>query len=183
LEPPTEPPAADADAREAGPAGADDPAAGGTTGEFFARLEPDWPLTARQQRRLAPAVTDALAGGWAPAVLATFVGANTAGVRNPAAVLAARLSPAELPAPPGLARARPTWCGACDEGTRLAGYDGDAPRPCPVCHPRAADPAAGCAGPPPTAVPPADELAIVRPANRRRNRYPSPVGGATQTPR
>jgi len=43
----------------------------------------------------------ALGAGWDPAALAAFVGANTAGVRSPAAVLAARLSPAELPAPPG----------------------------------------------------------------------------------
>ena len=93
---------------------------GGGVKEFFAYLGPDWPLASRQRRRLAPAVAAALAAGWAPAVLATFVGANTAGIRNRAAVLAARLSPAELPPPPGQARARPPWCGAddCDERTR-----------------------------------------------------------------
>ena len=95
LEPPTEPPAASAGARNADPVTADDrPAAGGDAKEFFARLGPSWPLTGRQRHRLAAAVADALAAGWAPAVLAEFVGANTAGVRSPAAVLAARLSSA-----------------------------------------------------------------------------------------
>ena len=42
----------------------------------------------------------ALDAGWLPQALAAFTGANTTGVRNPYAVLAARLSPAELPPPP-----------------------------------------------------------------------------------
>jgi hypothetical protein len=46
-------------------------------------------------------------------------------------VLAARLSPAELPAPPARP-ARPPWCGECDQATRMLGFDGDAPRPCYV---------------------------------------------------
>ena len=74
--------------------------------EFFERLGPDWPLTNSQRRRLTPTVAAALATGWDPAALAEFVRANTAGVRNPAAVRAVRLSPAELPAPPGGARTR-----------------------------------------------------------------------------
>ncbi len=87
--------------------------------------------------RLAPMAAAAVAAGWEPAALAAFVGANTAGVRSPAAVLAARLSPAELPGPPGRGCTRPPWCGACDEATRMLGYDGDAPRPCPRCKPAA----------------------------------------------
>ena len=39
----------------------------------------------------------ALEAGWLPQTLAAFTGANTVGVRNPYAVLAARFSPAELP--------------------------------------------------------------------------------------
>jgi hypothetical protein len=146
LEPPREPPAATAGARGAGPVAADDPAgAGGGAEEFFARLGPDWPLTGRQRHRLAPAVAAALTAGWAPAVLAEFVGANTAGIRIPAAVLAARLSPAELPPPHGQARARPPWCGAddCDERTRrLQHADGTDAGRCPRCHPLAAEHAA-----------------------------------------
>jgi hypothetical protein len=107
LEPTTEPPAAHAGAHGAGPVAANDLAAGRAVGEFFARLGPDWPLADAQRRRLAPVLADALAGGWDPTGLAAFVGANTAGVRSPAAVLAARLSPGELPAAPGSARAWP----------------------------------------------------------------------------
>jgi hypothetical protein len=76
-------------------------------GAFFAALGAGWPLTARQRKRLAPPVVAALAAGWTPAALAQFAGANTGGVRSPYAVLAARLSPGELPAPPG--RPSPRW--------------------------------------------------------------------------
>ncbi len=103
-------------------------------GEFFDRLvgmSPRWLLTTGQRGRLAPAVAAALAGGWPPAALAEHVGANTAGIRNPGAVLAARLWPAELPPPP--VRRRPPWCGECDQVTRMLDFDGDAPRPCPHC--------------------------------------------------
>ena len=109
-------------------------------GVFFAELAARgdrWELTAAQRRRLAPAVTAALAAGWAPADLAEVTGAATAGVRNPAAVLAARLSPDELPQPPRLHLPRPPWCGQCDERTRMTGFDGDAPGPCPRCRPPA----------------------------------------------
>jgi len=109
--------------------------------EFFDRLigmSPRWLLTTGQRGRLAPAVAAALAGGWPPAALAEHVGANTAGIRNHGAVLAARLSPAELPPPP--ARRRPPWCGECDQVTRMLDFDGDAPRPCPRCKSGRADP-------------------------------------------
>jgi hypothetical protein len=80
----------------------------------------------------------ALNVGWTPQALAGFTGANTRGVRNPYAVLAARLSPAELP-PPHLRRPpKPPWCGECDQATRMLGFDGDAPRPCPRCKSSAA---------------------------------------------
>jgi hypothetical protein len=55
----------------------------------------------------APDVGAALSIGWTPSVLAAFAGANTLGVRSPAAVLAARLSPGELPAPPDDFSGRP----------------------------------------------------------------------------
>ena len=83
-------------------------------------------------------ITAALNVGWTPQALAGFTGANTRGARNPHAVLAARLSPAELP-PPHLRRPpKPPWCGECDQATRMLGFDGDAPRPCPRCKPSAA---------------------------------------------
>jgi hypothetical protein len=101
---------------------------------FFDRLGDAWPLTAAQRDRILPAVKVALDIGWAPRKLAAFTGSNTGGLRNPYAVLTARLSPAELPMPQGQ-RSRPPWCGECDERTRMLGFDGDAPRPCPNCKP------------------------------------------------
>src|SRR5262249_17021790 len=74
-------------------------------------------------------------------------GANTTGVRSPYAVLAARLSPAELPPPHGQRPARPPWCGQCDEITRMLDFYGDAPRPCPRCRPPAATDRAAAAEP------------------------------------
>ena len=125
-------------------------AAGGTAeaAEFFARLaamSPRWLLAAAQRDRLGPAVTAALASGWLPAGLAEHVGANTTGIRNAAAVLAARLSPAELPPPAGTMPARrPAWCGQCHEQTRRREHaDGaDAGRR-PACHPLADHPRPG----------------------------------------
>ena len=95
-EPPKEPylgpPAAAAGACEASPASG--AVGGGPAGEFFAALGDGWRLTPTQRLKLVPAVTAALERGWAPPVLAAFAGANTNGVRNPYAVLTARLSPA-----------------------------------------------------------------------------------------
>lgn len=142
LEPPIEPPAANANARDTNLLpGNGRPISGGGAKEFFAHLGPDWPLTGRQRHRLAPVLASALTAGWEPALLAAFVAANTAGIRNPAAVLAARLSPAELPPPPARARARPPWCGQgdCDDRTRrLQRADGADAGRCPRCHPLAA---------------------------------------------
>jgi hypothetical protein len=123
--------------REARPA-VDNPAGGGEAARFFNALGPGWLLTAGQRSRLAPAVADAVTAGWAPDDLAAFAGANSAGVRSPYAVLAARLSPAELPPPraPDAPRRKP-WCGRCDPGTRFLldenGYPGDSPQRCPDC--------------------------------------------------
>lgn len=98
IEPPSEPPAAHARAR--GDLLADNAAGGGEVEEFFEALGPNWALSPAHRSRLALAVRSALALGWQPADLAVFVGANTAGVRSPYAVLSARLAPSELPAPP-----------------------------------------------------------------------------------
>ncbi len=121
-EPPNEPSAAPVRARTARPGG-------GPVGEFFDGLGDAWPLTATQRDRILPAVEAALDAGWAPRELAAFTGSNTGGLRSPYAVLTARLSPAQLPMPPGQ---RPPWCRECDERTRMLGFDGDAPRPCPA---------------------------------------------------
>jgi hypothetical protein len=124
------------------------PAVGGVAARFFDSLGPGWLLTAVQRCRLVPAVTDAVAAGWDPGELAAFVGANSTGIRSPSAILAARLSPDELPAPRRAAEpSRKPWCGRCDPDTRFLldehGYPGDSPRRCPECGPGAArkDPA------------------------------------------
>jgi Helix-turn-helix domain len=137
-EPSMEPSAGPVNARQV-PATADTAGGGQEVGEFFALLEDGWMLTADQRARLAPAVQAALDSGWLPQALATFTGANTVGVRNPYAVLAARLSPAELPPQQRQRPARLPWCGECDEVTRMLGFDGDAPRRCPRCKPWAAE--------------------------------------------
>jgi hypothetical protein len=91
----------------------------------------------RCRRRLGSTANTcaALNAGWTPQALAGFTGANTGGVRNPYAVLAARLVPAEMPPPYAQRPPRPPWCGECDQATRMLGFDGDAPRPCPRCKP------------------------------------------------
>src|SRR5258706_10270831 len=112
-EPSVEPSAARAHLREALPI--DDRGLSGPAGEFFAAIATSWRLTAAQRDRLAPVVETALNTGWTPTELAAFTGGNTDGVRNPYAVLAARLSSAELPAPPARP-ARPPWGGGGGRG-------------------------------------------------------------------
>ncbi len=132
---PINPPAARARARERPPV--DGRLGGGGIGEYFAALGEAWRLTDDQRARLGPAVDAALRAGWTPASLAGFTGSNTEGVRSPYAVLITRLSAAELPpaAAPVSRLSRPPWCGECDQRTRILGFDGDAPRPCPRCKP------------------------------------------------
>ncbi|MBB2742882.1 UNVERIFIED_ORG: hypothetical protein FHR35_002704 [Microbispora rosea subsp. rosea] len=79
---------------------------------FLAELGPAWPLSSGQVRRLTPAIAAALADGWTPANLAEHVGANTAGVRNPYAVLTARLA--------DLVRLPPTRSSPADRTVREA---------------------------------------------------------------
>jgi hypothetical protein len=59
--------------------------------------------------------------GWTPWALAPATGANTTGVQNPCAVLAAQISPAEL-AVPAARSAHPPWCGECDQLRRMLDY-------------------------------------------------------------
>jgi hypothetical protein len=94
-----------------------------------------WRLTVAQRHKLAPAVAAVLAAGWTPNGLAEFAGASTTGIRNPYAVLTSRLSHAALSPLDTQRLSRPTWCGECDQATRMLGFDSDAPRPCPRCKP------------------------------------------------
>ena len=54
-------------------------------------------MTASQLNRLSPAVADAMAADSTPSLLVPFTRANIDCIRSPYAVLAARLSPTELP--------------------------------------------------------------------------------------
>ena len=54
--------------------------------------------------------------GWAPQALASATGANMTGVRNPYAVLAARLSPDDLPVPASVRSVRRVRSGHADAG-------------------------------------------------------------------
>jgi hypothetical protein len=112
-------------------------------GRYFDGLGPQWRLTPAQRERLTPAVEAALAGGWRSDQLAEFPGANSAGVRNPYAVLSARLSPDQLPPAPGSSSSRPPWCGRCDPESRFLldefGYPSAAP--CPKRRPVSREPA------------------------------------------
>ena len=68
--------------------------------------------------------------------LAEFTRANSVGVRNPYAVLSARLSPVELPAMLGSPSSRPPSCGQCHRESRFLldelGYPSAVP--CPRCR-------------------------------------------------
>jgi hypothetical protein len=72
-------------------------AGGRRISEFFAALGDAWRLARAERARLTPAVKAALDMCWTSQALASLTGTNTAGVRHPYAVLAARLSPAGLP--------------------------------------------------------------------------------------
>ncbi|MQA87265.1 MAG: hypothetical protein GEV03_22215 [Streptosporangiales bacterium] len=106
---------------------------GGEAEEVFTALGEAWPLSASQRARLTPAIGAALATGWRPRDLATHLDGNTTGVRNPYAVLRARL--ADLPDPPPVAPPRPPWCGHCHPDTRHIENRDGRPARCPACHP------------------------------------------------
>jgi hypothetical protein len=134
MKPPREPSAARAHARETAPAV--DGRAEAAARRYFDALGPQWPLTAAQRDRLTPAVEAAVADGWTPDRLAAFTGANSTGVRNPYAVLSARLSPDQLPAAPASPSMRPSWCGQCDPQCRflLDEFGYPSAIPCPKCR-------------------------------------------------
>jgi hypothetical protein len=75
--------------------------------------------------------------GWPRAQIRTrLVGIETA--HAPGAAALARLASLTGHNPPATPRARPRWCGVCDQRTRMredTDHD-DRPYPCPECHPR-----------------------------------------------
>jgi len=110
LEPSREPSAA-ARGCEALPAAADGAVSSGQAGEFFDALGAAWRLTTAQRARLTPAVLAALDEAGHRMAWPGITEANINSIRNPYAVLAARLSTAELPPLPCQRPPRPPWRG------------------------------------------------------------------------
>jgi len=93
----------------------------------------------RKTRRATTAVQAAFGAGWTPRELALYWGEHH-GCAVPMRGAGRRLSSAELP----VLSARPapqSWCGECDQITRMLDHHGDAPRPCPKCKAPRARPA------------------------------------------
>ncbi|UJL31613.1 helix-turn-helix domain-containing protein [Mycolicibacterium vanbaalenii] len=103
-------------------------------------LPAPWRISSREARRLSPAIEEAFAAGWTSQTLLAHLSSRPEGVRNPAAVLASRLS--ELPTPPTFSIRRKTpWCGKCEDPVSrtitVAQSDGtEAARFCPRCSPQ-----------------------------------------------
>ncbi|GAA2760014.1 hypothetical protein F4554_005588 [Actinopolymorpha rutila] len=96
-------------------------------------LGPEWRIGPQAVERLTPVIRSALDAGWTEDKLANHLRENPDGVRSPYAVLAARL--ADLPIPPVEAATRPSWCGQCDNQTRMLEASDHRPYRCPSCHP------------------------------------------------
>lgn len=77
-------------------------------------LPTPWRIGRREAARLSPAIEEAFAAGWTSQTLVAHLSSRPEGVRNPAAVLASRLS--ELPTPPTFStRPKTPWCGECED--------------------------------------------------------------------
>lgn len=103
-------------------------------------LPTPWQISSSEARRLSPAIEEAFAAGWTSQTLLAHLSSRPEGVRNPAAVLASRLS--ELPTPPTFPIRRKTpWCGECEDPVSrtitVTQSDGtDAAEFCPRCSPQ-----------------------------------------------
>lgn len=103
-------------------------------------LPTPWRISRREATRLSPAIEEAFAAGWTSQTLVAHLSSRPEGVRNPAAVLASRLS--ELPTPPTFSIRRKTpWCGECEDPLSrtitVTQSDGtEAAEFCPRCSPQ-----------------------------------------------
>lgn len=97
---------------------------------------PAAPISARHRVELRGLIRAALDAGRPAGMLRQHLTTNLAGVRSTTATIRWRLTDG-MPPVPARPAPKPSWCGTCDERTRLVGYhDADAvPYRCPVCHP------------------------------------------------
>jgi hypothetical protein len=95
------------------------------------------PRTGRDEARLRTLIGQRLSAGWTTEQLVELAGTiGAVEVRDGPALFAAH-----VPARPPRARvvpARPAWCGACHEGTRLVEHDDGRVSKCRDCHPNLA---------------------------------------------
>lgn len=99
-------------------------------GELLAALPVPVALTAGARGALRAC----LVRGWPVSLLVQAVAEPSwAGVTHPPAVLEKRLAQCAQQSAPRLRTSRPSWCGGCNQRTRL--IDEDRPRRCPLCHP------------------------------------------------
>lgn len=92
------------------------------------------PRTGRDETRLRTLIGQRLAAGWTVEQLVELAGTiGAVEVRDGPGLFAAHVP--GRPPRARLAPARPTWCGACHEGTRLVEHDDGRVSKCRDCHP------------------------------------------------
>lgn len=98
-----------------------------------------WPLSSRDRRRMVDLVGQRLRAGWSVEQLVECAAsAGAVEVRDRPAFYATHV-PQTPPAGTRGPGRRPSWCGECDEGTRLVELDDNTAARCPRCHPQLAE--------------------------------------------
>jgi hypothetical protein len=104
--------------------------------EVIAALPPRLrPTSTAARRRMEQLVGQRLASGWSlPQLIEATANVGDVAVKDPPAFWAS-LVPVIAPAQPA-ERWRPTWCGACDERTRMVELADGRPMRCGNCNPQ-----------------------------------------------
>lgn len=93
------------------------------------------PVSASAARRMEQLVAQRLASGWEPAQLVEATAHVGDVAVKDAPAFWASLVPVVAPARPA-ERWRPTWCGVCDERTRMVELPDGSPMRCGNCNPQ-----------------------------------------------
>lgn len=105
--------------------------------EFLRRLPPRFQPAPAAVARLAPMVDQLLAGDYTAATLLARLTAGIDSEYSPAAAIVRRVEKLAAELRKGSPPPRPSWCGECDEHTRMREMPGTGqPYRCPHCHPR-----------------------------------------------